>query len=137
MGTRDAGVICTTDDGKTWRTIKNSERINYVTGFHFYPNGAVHIASWGHGIWFLQKNVGLLQDGSSVLGVRPPVGGDRTDRQACSPERWRSLRLRGARPIPASPSCSCRRRIRRAASRLWGRTTCSRSGDAASRPARR
>ncbi len=58
VGTRDAGVICTTDDGKTWRTIKNSERINYVTGFHFYPNGAVHIASWGHGIWFLQKTSG-------------------------------------------------------------------------------
>jgi hypothetical protein len=58
VGTRDAGVICTTDDGKTWRTIKNSERISYVTGFHFYPDGAVHIASWGHGLWFLQKTTG-------------------------------------------------------------------------------
>ena len=58
VGTRDAGVICTVDDGKTWRTITNSDRISYVTGFHFYPNGAVHIASWGHGLWFLQKTTG-------------------------------------------------------------------------------
>jgi len=74
VGTRDAGVICTTDDGKTWRTIKNSERINYVTGFHFYPNGAVHIASWGHGIWFLQRTSGCSKTDPPYWDERPPVG---------------------------------------------------------------
>ncbi len=74
VGTRDAGVICTTDDGKTWRTIKNSERISYVTGFHFYPNGAVHIASWGHGIWFLQKTSGCSKTDPPYWELRPPVG---------------------------------------------------------------
>ena len=74
VGTRDAGVICTTDDGKTWRTITKSERINYVTGFHFYPNGAVHIASWGHGIWFLQKTSGCSKTDPPYWEHRPPVG---------------------------------------------------------------
>jgi hypothetical protein len=74
VGTRDAGVICTTDDGKTWRTIKNSERINYVTGFHFYPNGAVHIASWGHGLWFLQRTSGCSKTDPPYWDRRPPVG---------------------------------------------------------------
>jgi len=58
VGTRDAGVICSIDNGRSWRTITNSPRISYVTGFHFYPNGAVHIASWGHGLWFLKRNSG-------------------------------------------------------------------------------
>lgn len=73
VGTRDAGVICTIDDGKTWRTIRDSDRISYVTGFHFYPNGAVHIASWGHGLWFLKATTGC----SKTYGLRwdglPPV----------------------------------------------------------------
>ena len=61
--------MSTADDGKTWRTIKDSGRISYVTGFHFYPNGAVHIGSWGHGLWFLQKTTRLLQDRDSLLGA--------------------------------------------------------------------
>jgi len=73
VGTRDAGVICTMDDGKTWRTIKNSDRISYVTGFHFYPNGAVHIASWGHGIWFLQRTSGCSKTDPPYWDRRPPV----------------------------------------------------------------
>lgn len=73
VGTRDAGVICTTDGGKTWRTINNSERISYVTGFHFYPNGAVHIASWGHGLWFLQRTSGCSKTDPPYWDRRPPV----------------------------------------------------------------
>ena len=74
VGTRDAGVICTTDDGKTWRTIKQSDRISYVTGFHFYPNGAVHIASWGHGIWYLDRTNGCSETDPPYWERRPPVG---------------------------------------------------------------
>ena len=73
VGTRDAGVICTADDGKTWRTIKNSDRISYVTGFHFYPNGAVHIASWGHGIWFLRRTSGCSETDPPYWDRFPPV----------------------------------------------------------------
>jgi hypothetical protein len=74
VGTRDAGIICTTDDGKTWRTITNSERISYVTGFHFYPDGAVHIGSWGHGLWFLKKTSGCSRT-DQPYWLRPlPVG---------------------------------------------------------------
>ena len=73
VGTRDAGVICTADDGKTWRTIKNSDRISYVTGFHFYPNGAVHIASWGHGIWFLRRTSGCSETDPPYWQRFPPV----------------------------------------------------------------
>lgn len=72
VGTRDAGVICTTDHGKTWHTITNSERISYVTGFHFYPNGAVHIGSWGHGLWFLKK-AGCSKTDPPYWLRRPPV----------------------------------------------------------------
>ena len=74
VGTRDAGVICTADNGQTWRTIKNSDRINYVTGFHFYPNGAVHIASWGHGLWFLQATAGCSKTDRPYWERFPPLG---------------------------------------------------------------
>jgi len=73
VGTRDAGVVCTVDNGKTWRTIKNSDRISYVTGFHFYPNGAVHIASWGHGLWFLQRTTGCSKTDPPYWDRFPPV----------------------------------------------------------------
>lgn len=90
VGTRDAGVICTTDNGKTWRTIKNSDRISYVTGFHFYPSGAVHIASWGHGIWFLKRTTGCSKTDPPYWDRRPPVGdiepsGGVLDRKAKEP----------------------------------------------------
>jgi hypothetical protein len=73
VGTRDAGVICTIDDGRTWYTITNSDRISYVTGFHFYPNGAVHIASWGHGLWYLERSAGCSRTDGPYWGPRLPV----------------------------------------------------------------
>ena len=75
VGTRDAGVICTIDNGKTWRTITNSGRISYVTGFHFYPNGAAHIASWGHGLWYLDRTSGCSKTDPPSWGRPfPPIG---------------------------------------------------------------
>jgi hypothetical protein len=53
VGTRDAGIICTDNDGRTWRTIYLSDRIKYITGFHFQPNGLVFISSYGTGLWRL------------------------------------------------------------------------------------
>jgi hypothetical protein len=78
VGTRDAGVICTIDNGKTWRTIKNSDRINYVTGFHFDPTGAVHLASWGHGLWFLRRTTGCSKTDPPFWDRFPPVGDTET-----------------------------------------------------------
>ncbi len=51
VGTRDAGVICSPDGGASWRRIKNSKRINYVTGFFTLPGGGLWISSYGHGLW--------------------------------------------------------------------------------------
>jgi photosystem II stability/assembly factor-like uncharacterized protein len=77
VGTRDAGVICTIDNGRTWRTITNSERINVVTGFHFYPDGAAHIASWGHGLWYLDRTSGCSK-------TDPPYWRDRFPTETAS-----------------------------------------------------
>jgi photosystem II stability/assembly factor-like uncharacterized protein len=80
VGTRDAGVICTIDNGRTWRTITNSERISYVTGFHFYPNGAAHIASWGHGLWYLAETPGCSKTDPPYWADRfPPIEGAETE----------------------------------------------------------
>ena len=58
VGTRDAGIICTDNDGKTWRTIYDSDKIQYITGFHFHPSGTVYISSYGHGLWRLKPSSG-------------------------------------------------------------------------------
>jgi hypothetical protein len=73
VGTRDAGIVCTSDNGVTWRTISGSDRVGFITGFHFYPNGAVHIASWGHGIWYLKASSGCSRT-DTPLWIRQPVG---------------------------------------------------------------
>ena len=105
VGTRDAGVVCPADNGRTWYTITNSDRINYVTGFHFYPNGAVHIGSWGSGLWYLDRTAGCSKtDRPYWLRPFPP---DRSGRNRTCSHEWRaSRRLRGASPIRASPSCT-------------------------------
>jgi hypothetical protein len=75
VGTRDAGTICTYDSGQVWRTIDDSDRVGYVTGFHFYPDGAAHIASWGHGLWYLKKSTGCSKSTVKIWRRLPPVGG--------------------------------------------------------------
>ncbi len=80
VGTRDAGVVCSADNGRTWYTITNSDRINYVTGFHFYPNGAVHIGSWGSGLWYLDQTAGCSKtDRPYWLRPFPPEIGPEPD----------------------------------------------------------
>lgn len=58
VGTRDGGIVCTANDGRTWRTIYDSDKIHYITGFHFHPSGAVYISSYGHGLWQLKPAKG-------------------------------------------------------------------------------
>jgi hypothetical protein len=61
VGTRDAGIVCTADGGQTWRTIYDSDKIKYITGFHFHPGGAVYISSYGHGLWYLKAAPGCAK----------------------------------------------------------------------------
>jgi hypothetical protein len=58
VGTRDSGIACTDNDGRTWRTIYDSDKIHYITGFHFHPSGAVYVSSYGHGLWRIQPTRG-------------------------------------------------------------------------------
>ncbi len=89
VGTRDAGIICTADDGRTWRTIYDSDKINYITGFHFHPSGSVYVASYGHGLWQIEATKGCPKTYDFPWDVRPDVN---TGRGA------RSARLRAMRP---------------------------------------
>ena len=54
VATRDAGIACSADGGRTWRTIYDSDKIQYITSLHFTPNGAVYISSYGQGLWQLK-----------------------------------------------------------------------------------
>jgi hypothetical protein len=54
IGTRDAGIICSADSGATWRTVKDSDKVKYITGFHFRPDGGVYVSSYGHGLWYVR-----------------------------------------------------------------------------------
>ena len=58
VGTRDAGIICTANNGRTWRTIYDSDKISYITAFHFHPSGGVYISSYGQGLWLLKAAIG-------------------------------------------------------------------------------
>jgi hypothetical protein len=56
VGTRDAGIVCSANGGRTWRTIYDSDKIQYITGFHFTPAGGVYISSYGQGLWELKAS---------------------------------------------------------------------------------
>jgi photosystem II stability/assembly factor-like uncharacterized protein len=58
VGTRDAGIICSANDGRTWRTIYDSDKVQYITGFHFHPNGTVYVSAYGHGLWRIKATRG-------------------------------------------------------------------------------
>ena len=70
VGTRDSGIACSADDGATWRTIYDSDKILYITAFHFHPSGSVYISSYGRGLWYMEPGPG----GSLPEVVRLPVG---------------------------------------------------------------
>lgn len=73
VGTRDAGIICSADAAKTWRTIKDSDKIKYVTGFHFQQNGGVYVSSYGHGLWYIKPTPGCPQAYTLPWDAKPPV----------------------------------------------------------------
>jgi hypothetical protein len=60
VGTRDVGVILSTDGGKTWSTLPDTNRILYITNFFFMPSGnTVVVSSYGRGLWKIHFGVYL------------------------------------------------------------------------------
>ena len=56
VGTRDAGIMYSTDHGARWRKIGISERALYVTGFAFKSSGwPVYASTYGRGLWKLTR----------------------------------------------------------------------------------
>lgn len=53
VGTRDAGVVISTDGGAHWGIIPGTEQIKYVTGFFFHRDGTIVVSSYGMGLWTL------------------------------------------------------------------------------------
>lgn len=51
VGTRDAGIIYSEDDGRNWQVVPGSEKMQCVSGFFFRPNNRVVASSYGHGLW--------------------------------------------------------------------------------------
>ncbi len=60
VGTRDAGVILSENRGLTWRSIAETDRIAYITGFFFRRNGPVVVSSYGNGLWEIDLRLRLL-----------------------------------------------------------------------------
>lgn len=58
VGTRDAGIMQSTDRGETWSKILASERALYVTGFFFLPNSDVIVSTYGRGLFRISWAVG-------------------------------------------------------------------------------
>lgn len=78
VGTRDAGIICSADSGRTWRTVKDSDKIKYITGFHFRQDGAVYVSSYGHGLYYVKPSPGCPEAYSFPWDQKkpaPPIAG--------------------------------------------------------------
>ena len=75
VGTRDAGVVCSPDGGATWRMLNRTEKIRYITGFFFFPSGAVRVSTYGRGMWRLQPSIADCQEGRTWTTVPQLPGG--------------------------------------------------------------
>ncbi|HTR29156.1 MAG TPA: sialidase family protein [Puia sp.] len=51
VGTVQAGIFSTCDNGKTWSKIVNSELLPYVSSFYFDGNNSAIISTYGRGLW--------------------------------------------------------------------------------------
>jgi photosystem II stability/assembly factor-like uncharacterized protein len=52
VGTADAGILASTDDGRTWTEVPGSEQIPRAAGFFFDQHtGAIYVGSEGRGLW--------------------------------------------------------------------------------------
>ena len=61
VGTRDAGIILSTDGGTTWSTIPDTNRILYITNFFFGPHSdTVIVSTYGRGLWKIYTRIILI-----------------------------------------------------------------------------
>jgi len=65
--------VCSADDGRTWRTVIDSDKVNYITGFHFQPSGTVYVSSYGQGLWIMKAAKGCPRTSRLPWDVNPPV----------------------------------------------------------------
>jgi hypothetical protein len=94
VGTRDSGIACSADNGATWRTIYDSDKILYITGFHFHPSGSVYISSYGRGLWYMEPGAGGSSCPKSYdfpWDVKPIVATDGVLERAAPPPTPRGI----------------------------------------------
>jgi hypothetical protein len=61
VGTRDAGIILSTDGGSTWSTIPGTNRILYITSFFFKPHSdTIIVSTYGRGLWKIYTKIFIL-----------------------------------------------------------------------------
>ena len=53
VGTRQAGVLRTWDNGATWRKLNGTDVVGDITSFHFSSSGLVFVSTYGSGLWTL------------------------------------------------------------------------------------
>jgi photosystem II stability/assembly factor-like uncharacterized protein len=54
VGTRDAGIFYSWNNGSNWSKIPDSERIPEVSDFYFQTSGNVWASSYGRGLWKIE-----------------------------------------------------------------------------------
>jgi hypothetical protein len=95
IGTQLAGIVRSTDGGRTWWAVTGSQKILYITGFFFMRSGPVLISSYGRGLW--------KYDCRTLLGPFPY-------HKLCAGRRYPARRVPGSVPQPRRrPSCRIRR----------------------------
>jgi photosystem II stability/assembly factor-like uncharacterized protein len=55
IGTSEGGIYVSTDNGKNWFRVKNSEGVTYATGFAWNNANDVIISTYGRGLWRLEN----------------------------------------------------------------------------------
>lgn len=53
VGTHQAGVIRSFDNGQTWEVVENTEQITDISSFFFIKEGCVVVSTYGRGLWKL------------------------------------------------------------------------------------
>jgi hypothetical protein len=57
VGTRENGVIFSENGGVTWRRIRDSPNMIFLTGFAFRPDNICYASTYGRGLWKIDFNV--------------------------------------------------------------------------------
>lgn len=55
VGTSEAGIFASKDNGQSWSKIPGSERVTYVTSFYWETANTVFVSTYGRGLWKLRN----------------------------------------------------------------------------------